>query len=102
MRVDHPSAGARAAFVVEDLEPFAVVQRPQRVGAHAFEAPHVLFATVGQRRLFERHGQALGTRLVLAGFGLERRAQRGGESTPAPVCQVRKVLFERIDADVWL
>ncbi len=36
MRVDHPSASARAGLIVEDLQPFAVVQCPQRVDRDAF------------------------------------------------------------------
>ena len=50
MRVDDACAGARAALIVEDLEPLAVVQGAQRFDGDALQAPDVLFAAVRQRR----------------------------------------------------
>src|ERR1700732_4626728 len=102
MRVYDPRAGTHAPFVVETLEPFAIVQGAQRVDGHALQAPDILFATVGEGGVLEGHGQALRSGLVLASFGLQGRAQRSGEPAPATTRQVGEVLLERIDADVRL
>ena len=100
MGIDDPRAGARSTLLVQDFEPFAVVERAQRLGRHALEAPGVLFAAARHRRIFEGHGQALGTRLVLLGFGLQRGAQRCGEAAPATSGEAGEVLLECVDARV--
>ena len=102
MRVDDARRGTRVAFIVENFEPFAVVQGPQRLDGYALEAPHVLLATMGKGGLFEGHRQTLGAGFVLARFRFQGSTQRGSEPAPASASQMREVLFEGIDARVWL
>jgi len=72
--IDDARARSRTPLVVQYLEPFAVIQGAQRIGGHAFEAPDVFFAAVGERRVFEWNGQPLGAQVVFAGFGFQRGA----------------------------
>jgi len=88
--------------LVEDLQPFAIVQRAQRLHRDALQPPDVLFTTMRQRRILERDGQPLGARFVLARFGFESRAQRCREAAPAAAGQLGEVAFERVDPGVGL
>src|SRR5262249_52886149 len=100
--VNDARARSRTSLIVQDLEPLTIVERTQRFGGHAFQPPDVLFAAMRERRVLEGDGQPLGTSLVLAGFGLERGAQRRGEAAPAPTGQPREVLLEHVDTWVGL
>src|SRR5207253_8562266 len=83
MRIDNARARTRATLIVQDLEPFAIIQLAQRVDGDALETPHVYFRTMTERRVFEGHSKALGSGFILERFSFECGAQWRGETTPA-------------------
>ena len=95
MCVNDPRARTRAALIVQDLEPFAIIQLAQRIDGDALETPHVFFRTMTERRVFEGHSKALGSGFILERFSFECGAQWRGETAPAAIGQLREVAFKR-------
>ncbi len=82
MRDDDARGRARAALIVEDLEPFAVVELTQRLGWNTFETPDVFVAAVRRARPRRSGRSGAAVRASSSAASASRAARRGSTKPP--------------------